>query len=104
MNAEAIRNEAGNVSRNDDPLAEQPLAEGPDGSDDFGRGPLGRYDLEEMEIARRVEEVGSEKPATKRLGSRFDQCADRYRRRVRRDDRGGVDDPLELLEQLAFRR
>jgi hypothetical protein len=59
MDPEAVGDEARHVARRRFP-AEESLAEGADGGDDLGRGPLGRDDLEQMQVPGRVEEMRAE--------------------------------------------
>src|SRR5215216_3074026 len=102
MNAEAVRNESRNVACDDDPFAEEALAEGSHTRDDVRARALGGDELEQVQIPRWIEEVRSEEPSPKRVGPRFDERADRNGRRIRRHDRRRFDDRLELLEQLPL--
>ena len=59
--AESVGDEAGNVLRDDDALAENAIAERARGVDRFLRRVRRRNDLEQVQVARRIEEVHAEK-------------------------------------------
>ena len=99
---DVVADEVRRVLRDDDALAEQVIAETRDGRDDRRIGFRGRDDLEQPQVARRVEEVRAEPVAAEVVGAAFGQRRDRNARRVRADDRSGPALLVDAREQLLL--
>src|SRR5262249_33127211 len=84
--ADAVGDETGRVFRVNDALAQRPVAEIGDEVRDLGVSFRRGDDFEQMQIARRVEEVRAQKPAAEVVGTPFGEAVERNARSVRRDD------------------
>ena len=62
----------------------------------------GRDDLDELQVARRVEEVRAEPVPPEIVAASLGERRDRNARRVRRDDRARPADGVDALEQRAL--
>ena len=76
----------GRVLRDDDALAEPPVGELGDAADDRRIGVGGRDDLEQVQVARRIEEVRAEPVLPERVGPAFGDARERNAGGVRADD------------------
>ena len=83
-------------------LAETMVGEMADGLDHLGPRLRRRDDLEQMEIARRVEEVCAEPVPPEVVAPPLRERRDRNARRVGGDDRTGAADGVDLREQSAL--
>src|SRR3712207_446440 len=79
--------------------SQDPLPESPHEPDDLEIGVFGGYDLEELQVARRVEEVRAEEAPPEALATALGDPAQRYARGVGGDDRALSGDALNPLHQ-----
>ena len=98
-----VRDEIGGVLRHHDPLAELSIDERRQRGDHRGIGVAGRNNLDQPEIARRVEEMAAEPVPAERLGTSLRDRADRDAGRVRCDDGVGAAVGLYPFEQGLLR-
>ena len=99
VDADVIGDEVRRVFRDHDAFAEPAIREPRHELDGRGIG-VGRWNqLEEMQVARRIEEVCAEKVAPKVVASPFGERRDRNAARVRRHDRARPADAVDALEQ-----
>ena len=90
------------VLGDDAALAEHALPEVPYGLDDLGVRVLRRYDLHELQIARRVEEVRAHEAPLEVFGPTLGDAVQRYARGVGRDDGIFFRRLLDALHQLSL--
>ena len=102
--AEAVGHEAGDVLRNDHALAEHHLAEVPRGREHFRRRIRRGDDLEQVQVARWIEEVHAEEVLLEPVGASFREHLHRDAGRIRRDDGGGLHQRFESRIQRLLGR
>ena len=102
VHAEAVGDEAGYVLRDHDSLAERALRKLAHDPDHHGIRLRRRNDLEQMHVARRIEEVRAEEAAPERLPTPVEQRGHRNARRVRRHDGGRLHERFDAREQLLL--
>ncbi len=100
--AEAVPYKVRGVLGDHTALAEHPLAEVPYLLDDLLVGLPCRDDLQQLQVARRVEEVRPEKTPPERLRAAFRYLVQRDAARVRRDDGVLFRERLDPLGELPF--
>src|ERR1044072_7371155 len=100
--ADAAGRELRPLLRHPAALAQAPVEEAVDGARDFRLRPLSPYQFDQMQVARRVEEVRAEAVCAELFGEAFGNLADRDAARVRGDDRAGLAELLDALEELAL--
>ena len=103
IHAQTIGDKAGHVFGDHDPLAQRTLGELARGSDHRRVRVRSRNDLEQVHVARRIEEVGAEKAATEFFAATFEQHRHRNARCVRRYDRRGLHQRFDARKQLLLR-
>ena len=102
VQADVIADEVRRVLREHDALAEPVIGEVRDGVDDRLLRLRRRNDLEQAQVARRVEEVRAEPVAAEIVAASLSERGDRNARRVRADDRSRPARGVDLLEQRAL--
>ena len=102
VQADVVADEVRRVLRHHHALAEDVIAEPRHRRDDGGIGVGGRDDLEQAQVARRIEEVRAEPVPAEIVRSAFGDRRDRDARGVRADDRSGPALLVDLREQLLL--
>ena len=102
VEADVIGDEVRRVLRDDDTLAESMIGKPRHALDDRAIGLGSRNDLEQMQVARRVEEMRAEPVTPEVVAASLGEGADRDARRVRRDDRSRPPRRIDAFEERAL--
>src|SRR5215213_5966918 len=100
---EAVPDEVRGVLGDHTTLAEHAFPKIPDGLDDLGVRVLCRYDLHELQVARRVEEVRAHETLLEPLRPLLGDPVQRYARGIGRDDGALCGRILDALHEFSFR-
>ena len=102
--AYAVGDEIGRILARHHALAQAPVAEGGNPSHYFGEGVGAGDDLNQVQVARRIEEVGTQEMRARFGGPTFRNAGQRNPTGIGGENRAGPAKPLHAIEQGAFRR